>query len=222
MLVTQPDHAHFAAEVLRLFRSPGLAGHPRRQAILRAVRLHDNGWREVDAAPRADADGRPIPFPEIGPELRVEIWRRGVLRYEEEDPYVALLTLCHARAVHPAPEGELAALLAELEERAEPWYEAAATTPEEVDMDYPWLALGDLLSLAAAHRWEEERTVHGHSVRWAEGGLVIEPFPLAGTTRFPLAARRIPNRRYASDRELAVTLATANWLRLEVRIRPAA
>ena len=42
-LVTQPDHAAFAADLLSLFRLPDLVDHPRRADLLRAVRLHDNG-----------------------------------------------------------------------------------------------------------------------------------------------------------------------------------
>jgi hypothetical protein len=220
-LVTQPDHAHFAAEVLRLFRVPELADHPRRQAVLRAVRLHDNGWRETDAAPRIDpASSLPLAFTEIDLSLRVEIWRRGILRYRHEDPYVALLVLRHGRALHPEPSGPLADLFDELEEVSEEWQEDAAVTADEVDADYPWLALGDLLSLAAAHHWTALRSAHGRTVAWRDERLHIDPFPLAGVTRFHLAARTVPRRRYDSDRDFAVTLAMAPWQRLEVRVAP--
>ena len=57
VLVTQSDHAHFAAELLSLWRLDGFPDHPRRDDILFAVREHDNGWREEDAVPRLDEGG---------------------------------------------------------------------------------------------------------------------------------------------------------------------
>src|SRR5438270_6922849 len=88
-VVTQPDHAAFAAELLSLCRLPGLVDHPRRGALLRAVRLHDNGWHELDAAPPIDrSSGRPWSFVDLPPSLRLEVWTRGTARYVDEDPYV--------------------------------------------------------------------------------------------------------------------------------------
>src|SRR6185436_2206871 len=96
-LVTQPDHAAFAADLLSLFRLPALVDHPRRAALLRAVRLHDNGWRELDAAPPVDpANGLPYTFIELPRPLRLEVWERGTARYVDSDPYTALLTTEHA------------------------------------------------------------------------------------------------------------------------------
>lgn len=221
VLVTQSDHAHLAAEVVGLWRHPDLIDHPRRRALLRAIRLHDNGWREADSAPRVDADtGSPLDFTAIPDELRAEIWRRGILRYSEEDPYVALLVLRHARALHREPPEPVARLLEEMEEAAEPWREAAGVSPSEIESDYPWIALGDTLSLVAASRWEQSRSVGGYELRWSDHRVLVEPFPLAGVTRFRLSARRILSRPYRSDRDLAVELATARWERLDVRVAP--
>ena len=221
VLVTQTDHAHLSADVIGLWRRPGIVDNPRRQGLLRAIRLHDNGWREADAAPRIDPErGAPLDFTEIPVDLRAEIWRRGILRYRREDPYVALLVLRHARALHEEPPPPLAALFEELEEEAGAWREQAGVEPAETEQDYVWLALGDVVSLVAANGWEEPRHVLDHEIRWADDAVRIDPFPLAGTTRFPLSARRIPRRGYESDRDLAVELATARWERLTIRIAP--
>src|ERR1700730_8435544 len=118
LLVTQPDHARFAADLLTLWNGAGLAENPRRAALLLACREHDNGWREADSAPRCDPDGGPYDFVGIPAEARFEIWRRGTARYARRDPYAALLITRHALALHrryQAPGAD--ELLAELAAR---------------------------------------------------------------------------------------------------------
>ena len=77
-IVTQGDHARFAAELLSLWRADDLPEHPRRDDLLFAVREHDNGWLEADAAPRVDrATGRPHGFETIPIAPRQEQARSG-------------------------------------------------------------------------------------------------------------------------------------------------
>src|SRR6187401_2294836 len=80
LVITQPDHARFSAELLSLWRA--LADHPRREELLFAVREHDNGWRETDAAPHWDAEqGRPHDFLSLPRTERIELWQRGTARF---------------------------------------------------------------------------------------------------------------------------------------------
>ena len=96
-LVTQADHARFAADLLRLFRVEEVARHPRRELLLRAVAEHDNGWWEADAAPRWDPATRcALDFRLLPTEERQEIWQRGVERFAGESPYLAALIATHA------------------------------------------------------------------------------------------------------------------------------
>src|SRR5262245_37751022 len=99
LLVTQNDHAHFSGELLSLWRDDGLTEDPRRADIVFAAREHDNGWREADAVPRVDvASGEPFGFLSLPAPDRIEIWRRGIARYREDQPYAALLVHQHALA----------------------------------------------------------------------------------------------------------------------------
>jgi hypothetical protein len=117
LLVTQNDHAHFSGELLSLWRDDGLPDNPRRQEIVFAARVHDNGWREADAAPRVDpSTGEPYGFLSLPAPDRVEIWRRGIGRYRSERPYAALLIHQHAIALHRSvgAAGEYDELIAEV------------------------------------------------------------------------------------------------------------
>jgi hypothetical protein len=52
--------------------------------------------------------------------------------------------------------------------------------------------------------------------------LRVDPFPLAGTTVLALRERRIDDRRYGRDAELAMALAAARWRTTAVRVSPLA
>ncbi|HYN19994.1 MAG TPA: DUF3891 family protein, partial [Thermoanaerobaculia bacterium] len=156
--ITQPDHARFSGELLSLWRADGLPDHPRRAELLFAVREHDNGWREADAAPRWNRErDRPHDFLTIPREDRNEIWQRGTARFAGEHPYSALLVTRHALQLHRERQGdeELQPFLEYLAELSKELLEATGVTEAELEADYRWLDLTDLLSLAVCNRWSE-------------------------------------------------------------------
>lgn len=230
--VTQPDHARFSGELVSLWREHGLPDHPRRDDLLFAVREHDNGWREADAAPSWNhAAGRPHDFLSIEDEVKLEVWRRGTARFAAERPYAALLITLHGLAL-AAWYGEPAAgLAAELEERADELAEAAGAAREEAAADYPFLGFADAASLAVCRRagdpFEREapEAAGGGVLRgWFEADtetLYLDPFPLAGATRFTIPARHVAKRLYAGDADLGGALAAARWGEMAVRVSPA-
>src|SRR3954464_9584367 len=107
LLITQPDHAHLAGEILSLWRADGLPDNPRRDDLLFAAREHDNGWREADAAPRWDAGRGPPPDSPPPPRReRLERWERAPCRFATERPYAALLITRHALNLFGGRRGE--------------------------------------------------------------------------------------------------------------------
>ena len=231
LFVTQPDHARFAAELLSLWRADGLPDHPRRAELLFAVREHDNGWREADAAPRWNAEaGRPHDFITMPREDRIEIWRRGTARFAGEHPYATVLIAHHALRLHQDRArtegwGDFLDYLAELQQGLLESLGTPETLEADLAADYRWLDLADLISLAVCNRWSEPFERHGVRGRVGAQGtpgadleLSLDPFPLAGATTFRIPCRSIPDRPYAGDADLAVELAQARWGNLAVRI----
>lgn len=222
-MVTQQDHAAFAAELLRLWRGDGLPLQPRRRALLAATREHDNGWRESDAAPLVDpASGRPRDFLTLPRGERHELWERGSARHVAADPEVALLVTEHALQLlaEPAPDAERAALLARLAERRDDLLAGTGVAAAELAELYSWLRLADTLSLLVLARWDAPAE-HARGRAWQAGDtLHLVPFPLAGATTFAVACRHVPDRRYGGDADLAVALASARWEALTVRVAP--
>jgi hypothetical protein len=223
ILTTQSDHAHFAAELLGLWRADGLPRHPRRADLLFAVREHDNGWREADAAPEVDpASGRPRDFLTHPFAARREIWERGVRRYAQERPYAAALIAEHGLQVHRdrGPEADWREFLEELEGQKNELLEAAGASEAELAADYPFLQLADTASLAACAAWAAPFTAAGVRGSVAGAELRLDPFPLAGPTTFQVACRRISDRPYAGALDLTGTLASARWERRPLRVTP--
>ena len=223
LFITQPDHAAFAAELTSLWRAEGVPDHPRRADLLFAVREHDNGWREADAAPRWNREQRrPHDFLTVPREARIEVWERGVSRFAGERPYAALLITRHARRLHRDRRGvdgweDLLEMLDELERGLA---EATGADEEEIADDDRILDRADTLSLAACSRWTDPFEVHGVRARQADGTLGLDPFPLAGATTFRVPCRRIAIRDYGGDAALGGELAAARWNEVAVRVYP--
>ena len=221
-LVTQPDHARFAAQLLSLWRPRELSEHPRRDLLLAAVREHDNGWRESDAAPRIEpSTGRPHDFRSLPDESRRELWRRGVERFAAEMPYIALLAAQHSRELHRERRTDPGwePFLAELAERREDLMAAAGLAAGDLAADHRWLELADALSLAVCCRSIVPLVRGGLTASLRNDELEIEPFPLAGSTTFEIPCRHIADRRYRGEADLASALGAARWTRFTVRCR---
>lgn len=234
LLFCQTDHAHLSGELLALWRDPRLVEHPRREDLLFAVRRHDNGWQEADAAPILHPAGdRPHDFLSIPASLRREIWERGSTRFASERPYAALLITEHAlhllHLVHRSSRTEGSAnhpdadFLLRLAERRASLLEIVGLEEEELKRDYAWLRLADFLSLVVCNGWSERFARGVTSGQLAgEHVLRLEPFPYAGPTTFRVACRRLERRHFAGDAELAGALAESRWEEWTVSVQRSA
>ncbi|MEO7794324.1 MAG: DUF3891 family protein [Thermoanaerobaculia bacterium] len=224
--VTQADHARFASDLLRLVRLPELVDRPRRELLLRAVSEHDNGWWEVDAAPRLAPGGAgALDFRAFPAALRQEIWLRGIERFAGESPYVAALLAAHVLRLSERVRSEPSwgDFRAEVSVRHEELLEAADESPETLAEDDRWLAFADSLSLAICAGETGLFDLPGWqlTLRGPEDlEAVLLPFPFAGTTVFELSCRALEPTNLRSDSALGVALASSPWLRLKVRFSP--
>ncbi len=232
LVITQNDHAHFAGELLALWRSDGVPDHPRRRQLLFAAREHDNGWAEIDSAPLCQSGGgRPLDFMAVSRETRWQVWRRGTLRYVEREPYSALLIVRHAIHLHRAQHRDSAwsEVFGKWREIEAELMETTGATEAMVERDYRWIELTDILSLATCNLWTRKFESHrfcgvlhtaGGSDVLASNTLLVDPFPLAGATTFRVACRLIPDRHYAGDADLGSELAIARWQHYTVQVAP--
>jgi Protein of unknown function (DUF3891) len=205
LLITQPDHAQLAATIMERWQGDGFPDSPRRAAILLAIREHDNGWREVDAAPILDANsGEILDFMTLPDEDRRGVWPRGVQRLAAT-PYSAALVAQHAVHIYRRYRDDTAWIPFFIEMEA--WrdhfiLQERSVTMDELLRDYRFLRIGDLASLTFCNGWSEAPEETGLAVTFDSEHLAISPDPFAGERlSIEITAREMPGTRFASARE---------------------
>jgi hypothetical protein len=223
LFVTQPDHARLAADLLNHWQ--GFAAHPRRAALLLAAREHDNGWRELDEELVFDpAEGRAVDFMTAPDPVKHAVWPRGVDRLAETSPYGAALVAQHAVFVYDSHRDEPAwtEFFAAMRTRRDDLRARAGHTAQELDADYPYLSVVDLLSLTFCNGWRDDHQRFATRTHCDDRGIVIDPSPFdAPSIALRVRARRLPDRRYASAADLRAAFEEAPVAIIEGQARGA-
>jgi len=214
-LITQPDHAHLARRVMDV--CVPLVARPRRGAILHAIAEHDNGWAEVDAAPTVSGNGGILDFVNVPLPVRHAVWPRGIARLVD-DPWAAALVAQHALTVYGRfrPDSDWTAFFAEMEAARAAMLRASGMALDDLADDYPFLRLGDLISLAFCTGSTEAQQFGDWTVQLAGARVVVTPDVFDGAiVPFEIEARTIRNRAFRTDPELhdALRQATVTTLR---------
>jgi hypothetical protein len=207
-LITQPDHAALSRRVME--RWTRLHDVERRASILLAVEEHDNGWRELDAAPSVDpGSGAVYDFISIPVATRQAVWPRGVLRLAEEDEWAAALVAHHAVTVYDRyrPDPAWADFFARLEALRDELAHAARRDFAQLTHDYVFVRIGDLVSLMFCNQWDEAQAYDLWTIRRDGERILVTPDPFDGR-EVPIAvrAREIPSRTFTTDDELRQAL----------------
>jgi hypothetical protein len=213
LFITQTDHAALAADVMARWQPGGLSAHPRRDAILTAARMHDDGWREEDAETHVGRQGEPLDFIAVPAYVKQRIWPRAVERLSAASPYVGALVAQHSLTVHATHRGapEWAAFFAAMEHERDALLSACtADQAASLSADYPFVRIGDQLSLIFCNAWREPLSGPGYRAILDGSTLQIMPDPFAGArVRLAVPARVLPQRSYASSADLREELARA-------------
>jgi hypothetical protein len=221
-LITQPDHARLAGRIME--RCAPLEAQPRRGSILRAIRDHDNGWADGDAAPGVHpATGAIVDFITAPVEVRQGVWPRAV-EMLADDSFAAALVAQHAMVAYDRlrPDPAWAAFFVGMAARRDAWLARTMATLEDLEADYVYLRLGDVISLAFCTGASGLPPYAGWTVESSGGVVVVSPDPFAGAVvPMEVEAKPLGAAAFASDDALrqAVAAATPMTLRGEVRGR---
>jgi hypothetical protein len=206
-LIAQPDHATLAATIMRAWRIGGLLDSPRAAAILLAIEEHDNGWREVDAAPLVDGQtGAVVDFIAAPAAIRQAVWPRGADRLAST-PYAAALVAQHAVHIYRRYRGNQGwtRFFSDMESRRERYRDRAEVAADDLLHDYFFLRIGDLASLTFCNGWTDvqpDDPGSGYTIHLEGTRLRIAPDPFAGReVPLQIAARQLPKRPFRSASE---------------------
>ena len=201
-VITQPDHAHLARSIME--RSVALTTHPRRESILQATAEHDNGWAEEDAEPTVNrATGQIADFIGVPVAVRHRVWPRGIERISA--PWAAALVAHHAITVYDRfrSDAEWWPFFAEMEATRDRNVRASHLSFADLTADYPYLRLGDLISLAFCTSSTDEQRFGGWSVRLEGSHVAVTPDAFGGDIiPIEITARKIAQSSFVSDSEL--------------------
>ena len=204
LFITQPDHAALAGRIMDRWLGPALRDSPRKDEILMAVREHDNGWAEVDAAPVVDSEsGRLLDFVHVPLDVRQGVWPRGIARLAHT-PYAAALVAQHALHIYGRKrrDREWADFFGQMERtRAQHLRRSGAGSLNDLQRDYAFVRVADLLSLGFCQgRREPVTDEFGYDLRVEDGDVIISPDPFGGAP-VPLAirGREIPDRSFSTE-----------------------
>ena len=210
LLITQPDHAHLARRVME--HCVPLAARARRASILVATGEHDNAWAEEDATPSVDpATGEVLDFIQAPAAVRRGVWPRTVARLAS-DPWAAALVAHHAATVYGRFRGdpEWASFFTEMEATRDALVAACALTGEDLEADYPYVRLGDLISLTFCTESSEAQRFLEWAVQLDGSRVAVTPDLFGGREiGFEIAARALAQRRFRSDAALREALESA-------------
>lgn len=211
LLITQPDHARLAAAIMADCTT--LADHPRRDTILYAIARHDDGWAPEDAKPAIDpATGEVADFIRSRTEVRQGVWPRVVGALAEEDPYAATLVAHHALTVYSRlranPDWHL--FFTRMGVIRDALLKKSGRTPLELEADYVFLRLGDLISLAFCTGSADLNQFAGYRVELFREKVIVTP-DLFGGMDIPISisAAELSQNKFRSDAELHDVLQSA-------------
>jgi hypothetical protein len=211
LLITQPDHARLAAEVMA--HSTALATHPRRDTILYAIASHDDGWAVEDANPSVDpATGEVADFIRSRTDVRQGVWPRAVNALADDDPWAAALVAQHALTVYTRLRAnpDWHGFFTRMGVLRDALLKKSKLKPIDLESDYVHLRLGDLISLAFCTGSNGLNQFAGYRVELFRERVIVHPDLFAGMEiPVQVPAAELSATRFGSDAELHDALQTS-------------
>ncbi len=204
LLITQPDHARLARFIMS--HCVALAHHPRRESILLAVAEHDAGWAVEDANPLVgEESGEVLDFIHAPTSVRQGVWPRSVALLADRDPWAAALVAQHAVTVYArlGSEPQWRTFFAEMSAIRDDLVLKTGMHLAELEADYVFVRLGDLISLAFCTGSNELTQFGGWLVERDADRIHVSPDPF-GAVEIPvvISGRAVRDRSFKSAQDL--------------------
>ena len=99
-VVLQVDHQEQCLLAARAWGNACFARLDPWEPVEVAGAVHDEGWREWEAMPQVDADGRPMDFPDLAHDEHVAMYEDGIVASERHGAAVGLLVSMHGLGLY--------------------------------------------------------------------------------------------------------------------------
>ena len=99
LLITQQEHAALAAKLAAVWGNEKFVRPQRRESVLTAIGMHDDGWREIDEQLPLDSSRRPLEVLDAPPLIAMRAWSTSADRAAAADAYAGLLVSLHGLAL---------------------------------------------------------------------------------------------------------------------------
>jgi hypothetical protein len=228
ILIPQIEHAHLSGALAESWGDASLAELQPAAEVLQAIRHHDDGWKDWDAAPDVDpVAGRPLSFVEVPLDVAIDIWRRSIFlacsrgylaAHMVSSHFTALLQKASPRwSLDPVRFQTSRQFLDEQSEHREAWLTTwqlanpGVRTRKMAERALEYLQFFDLLSLwlCAASREEPQSfpSPEGYEVTLIPLGALrftVRPWPLrVGSWTQAIRAHRTPVGFYGTREAFA-------------------
>jgi hypothetical protein len=250
LVIAQPAHAWVSGQLARAWGNARFGPVEPWEEVCLGAEQHDLGHAAWEAAPTLNpATGRPHSFLELPLDEHLRLWSTAGRLALSQGRYAALLVSLHGTGLYERrdlaalPPDQAAAVRAFLERersfqgrlvdslRRDPRY-AAHASDAVLARNRRLVALWDAFSLALCHGLRDRRTIGPVPTVDGEIALALEPdreeadvvavspWPF-GRERVELVveARRLPET-FASEDAMRAALVQADWVSLEVVLRP--
>jgi len=205
LLITQREHALHAGRLAALLKS---IPEPR-DAVIRAVALHDAGWPMFDDRPEPLEDGRPPHIFDHDTGFSVPMWRRSVAVARSSGPLEALLVSRHF--------SRFSARFAEEQEDLQAAWRIGVS-PAAEDQGAAIVRYCDALSLRLLCD-PKERVNLPKNVTYEDGWLTPWPFTV-DVVEDTVVGRRVEKRKWGSAKELQAAYQAAPVVHWTVKLLP--
>ncbi|MEX2288183.1 MAG: DUF3891 family protein [Planctomycetaceae bacterium] len=233
LLIPQIEHAHLAADIAARWGNDQVRPFPGSDELVEAIRHHDDGWAEWDAAPRINrANGIPRSFTEMPMCAATEIWTRSIAVCGDISPLNGTWVSKHfcwlaeqareSRIDKPDDLRAIEAFLDAQEQLHQRW--KFASGDQLIDSGFHGVQFFDRLSLwlCCAPRTEplDIDCPNFGRIRFTpltDHRIVVAPDPFSArgqALELTVAAKQISARRYADDADLQSALHAAEIRRL--------
>ena len=219
-IVTQIDHAHLSHQISLDFFQANLYG-----PLSKAIKHHDDGWKEWDRAPRFE-DGKPRDYRNMNLGDHLEILTRSIKRCESKHAYAGWLTSKHSCSFHRSKSGTRVEEFLNREHKRQQSILQNNSLPDSQrrTRNFNCLQFFDALSLflispwAENWKWNRENPARFQAELESRHCFNYRSSMETGNFTYTISANVVKNKKYSSKSEFRTALQSSETDKWKIKL----